>query len=354
MFLNRQETGPVVDAALGSGAGNGSTSAIRPGHTGACCGPRRPAPDAPTEPAAPASSGPRRRAAAPSLRGMVRVPEGPFLMGGDDADAFPTDGEGPVREVHVPAFHIDATTVSNARFAMFTKSTGYRTDAERIGWSYVFDGFVHPRARAHVLAGTVPGAPWWRPVAGAGWRTPEGPGSGIGDRPNHPVTHISWNDAAAYAEWAEKRLPTEAEWEKAARGGLVRKRFPWGDELAPRGRPRCNIWQGDFPHRDPATRGRPATVPVDAFAPNGFGLYNVAGNVWEWCADRYSTDWHAPRTPATRVDPQGPPTGDTHVLRGGSHMCHASYCNRYRVAARSSNTPDSSAGHMGFRCAASA
>ncbi|MFD4259124.1 formylglycine-generating enzyme family protein [Streptomyces sp. NPDC058534] len=285
------------------------------------------------------------------LRGMAAVPGGPFLMGGDDEDAFPADGEGPVREVFVSPFHIDTTCVTNTRFAVFVKSTGYRTEAETIGWSYVFGAFVPPRARHAVLPGRVPGAPWWRAVEGACWRAPEGPGSSIGDRGNHPVVHVSWNDATAYATWAGKRLPTEAEWEKAARGGLARARFPWGDELTPRGRHRCNIWQGDFPVRNTCEDGFVGTAPANAFAPNGYGLHNTSGNVWEWCADRFGADWHATDLPETRVDPVGPPDGKVRVLRGGSYLCHRSYCNRYRVAARTSNTPDSATGHTGFRCA---
>ncbi|CAL9359149.1 formylglycine-generating enzyme family protein [Streptomyces sp. enrichment culture] len=321
----------------------------------ACCGPARGAAGPGTVPEAPAPVPGADfeipvRDRADVLRGMVAVPGGPFLMGGDDEDAFPADGEGPVREVSVSPFHIDATCVTNARFAVFVKATGYRTEAESIGWSYVFGPFVHPGARHAVLPGTVPGAPWWRAVAGACWRAPEGPGSSIGDRGNHPVVHVSWNDATAYAAWAGKRLPTEAEWEKAARGGLVRARFPWGDELTPRGRHRCNIWQGDFPGHNTREDGFLGTAPVNAFAPNGYGLHNTSGNVWEWCADRFSADWHAADRPETRVDPAGPPTGGTRVLRGGSHLCHRSYCNRYRVAARTSNTPDSTTGHTGFRC----
>ncbi|MFC9465961.1 formylglycine-generating enzyme family protein [Streptomyces coelicoflavus] len=319
-----------------------------------CCGPARatgakPSDAAPRTATAPPSRVPVRRRT-DLLRGMVAVPGGPFLMGGDDEDAFPADGEGPVREVAVGPFHIDATCVTNARFAVFVKDTGYRTEAETIGWSYVFGAFVPPRARHAVLPGRVLGAPWWRAVEGASWSAPEGPGTSFGDRGNHPVVHVSWHDAAAYAAWAGKRLPTEAEWEKAARGGLVRARFPWGDEPTPRGRHRCNIWQGDFPVHNTREDGFLGTAPVNAFAPNGYGLYNVSGNVWEWCADRFSADWHVPDVPQTRVDPAGPPVGDTRVLRGGSHLCHRSYCNRYRVAARTANTPDSTTGHAGFRC----
>jgi formylglycine-generating enzyme len=284
---------------------------------------------------------------------MVPIPGGTFRMGTDDP-GFPADGEGPVRTVQLKPFLIDAVAVTNAGFATFATATGYVTDAERLGWSYVFAGFIGQAARGHVIDGTVPDAPWWRAVAGASWRSPEGPGSTIANRQHHPVVHVSWHDAAAYAGWAGKRLPTEAEWEMAARGGLDQARFPWGDELTPGGRHRCNIWQGSFPVRNTGEDGHLGTAPVKAFRPNGFGLYNVAGNVWEWCADRWSAAWHTADRPDTRIDPAGPPTGSGRVIRGGSYLCHASYCHRYRVAARTANTPDSSTGHMGFRCAADA
>ncbi|MER5219698.1 formylglycine-generating enzyme family protein [Streptomyces flaveus] len=286
------------------------------------------------------------------LRAMLRIPGGTFLMGGDDADAFPEDGEGPVREVRLSPFLIDATTVTNRQFATFVRSSGYRTDAERYGWSFVFYALVHPDARHLVRDGTVAQAPWWLAVDGARWQAPYGPGSSWTDLSNHPVVHVSWRDASAYAAWAGKRLPTEAEWETAARGGLERSRFPWGDELLPRGQHRCNIWQGKFPQVNTGEDGYLGTAPVKTYRPNNFGLYNTSGNVWEWCSDWWSTTWHAADRPETREDPAGPPTGEAKVIRGGSYLCHASYCNRYRVAARTSNTPDSSTGHMGFRCAA--
>jgi formylglycine-generating enzyme required for sulfatase activity len=291
-------------------------------------------------------------APATNLRGTVRIPGGPFLMGSTDPDTFPDDGEGPVREVFVAEFAIDAKTVSNAQFAAFVKATGYQTDAERFGWSFVFHSFVRGAARRRVLDAHVPDAPWWLAVEGASWRHPDGPGSDIARKPNHPAVHVSWNDAAAYAAWAGKRLPTEAEWEKAARGGLVQARFPWGDEFTPRGRHRCNTWQGEFPVHDTGEDGYVGTAPVDAFRPNGYGLYNTSGNVWEWCADWFSPDWHVAAHAATRQDPRGPEVGDFKVIRGGSYLCHVSYCNRYRVAARTRTTPDSSTGHTGFRCAA--
>jgi formylglycine-generating enzyme required for sulfatase activity len=283
---------------------------------------------------------------------MVRIPAGPFLMGGADPDAVPGDGEGPVREVHVSEFHVDAKVVTNARFAAFVKATGYRSEAERFGWSFVFHLFVRGAAAHRVLDAAVPQAPWWLAIEGADWRHPEGPGSEVSSRQNHPVVHVSWADASTYAAWAGKRLPTEAEWEKAARGGLVQARFPWGDDFTPRGQHRCNTWQGTFPRHNTGADGFLGTAPVDAFRPNAYGLFNTAGNVWEWCADWFSPDWHAAASERTRVDPPGPADGTGRVMRGGSYLCHESYCNRYRVAARTMTTPDSTTGHLGFRCAA--
>ncbi|WP_030600148.1 formylglycine-generating enzyme family protein [Streptomyces fulvoviolaceus] len=276
--------------------------------------------------------------------GMVLLPGGTFLMGADDADGFPADGEGPVREVTVSPFRIDPYAVTNDRFARFVEETGHVTEAERFGWSYVFAGFLPGALRRG--AARPAQTPWWCGVDGACWRAPEGPGSTVAERGDHPVVHVSWNDAVAYCGWAGVRLPTEAEWEYAARGGLEQARYPWGDELTPGGAHRCNIWQGHFPTKNTAEDGYRGTAPVDAFSPNGFGLFNVSGNVWEWCADRWGTE-HGTRP---RTDPSGPARGASKVIRGGSYLCHRSYCNRYRVAARTSNTPDSTTGHMGFRC----
>jgi formylglycine-generating enzyme len=277
--------------------------------------------------------------------GMVRLPGGTFRMGTEDGQGFPADGEGPVREVTLGAFLVDRCTVSNDEFARFVDATGHVTEAERFGWSYVFVGFLPAELRRVSPRPDV--TPWWAGVSGADWRRPEGPGSSLDARGDHPVVHVSWHDAAAYAAWAGKRLPTEAEWEYAARGGLDQRRYPWGDELTPGGEHRCNIWQGHFPVKNTADDGYRGTAPVDAFPPNGFGLHNAAGNVWEWCADWFSPTFHVD---GPRADPTGPPTGDARVMRGGSYMCHDSYCNRYRVGARSSNTPDSSGGNVGFRC----
>ncbi|MGP3750510.1 formylglycine-generating enzyme family protein [Streptomyces sp. IBSNAI001] len=297
----------------------------------ACCAPGRPCTGGPAAALLPLPSV-RRTAQAPPVtrRAMAELPGGAFRMGDAFGEGYLADREGPVREVRVEPFAIDTAAVSNADWAVFAEATGYRTDAERHGSSFVFHLLVPPGAAHHVL-GRAAGAPWWLGVAGASWDAPEGPGSGLDGRADHPVVHISHDDALAYCAWAGVRLPTEAEWEYAARGGLDGARYPWGDELTPGGREMCNIWQGRFPHRSERPGGRPGTVPVTAYEPNGHGLHNTSGNVWEWCADAFG--------PGERV------------IRGGSYLCHASYCNRYRVAARSHNTPDSSTGHGGFRCA---
>jgi formylglycine-generating enzyme len=260
---------------------------------------------------------------------MVQLAGGEFLMGNDGPHSYVDDGEGPVRRVRLDPFWIDACAVSNADFARFAEETEHVTEAERFGWSFVFGGllpddFAPTRGVAH--------APWWRQVEGADWRRPEGPQSGLDGRLDHPVVHVSWNDAQAYCAWAGKRLPTEAEWEYAARGGLVGKLFPWGDELEPGGEHRMNVWQGAFPAENTVADGFYGTCPVDEFPPNGFGLHNMTGNVWEWCADWFQ------------------PGGANRSTRGGSYLCHHSYCERYRVAARNSLTPDSTTGNTGFRC----
>jgi sulfatase modifying factor 1 len=318
------------------------------GASGGCCTPGRRGAVAAGAAAAPARR--LRVTGADTPRpGMVLVPGGVFRMGTSSPEAIPGDGEGPVRLVRVRPFRMDRTAVTNAQFAAFVKETGYRTDAERYGWSFVFHAFVSPRVAARGLERAAE-APWWCRVEGACWHRPEGPDSSLRGRRDHPVVHVSWNDAVAYCAWAGTRLPTEAEWEFAARGGLEGATYPWGDDLTPGGEHRCNIWQGRFPDVNLAEDGYAGTAPALAFPPNGYGLFQMVGNVWEWCAD-----WFAARHPVAPPggvldDPAGPDSGTARVIRGGSYLCHRSYCHRYRVSARTRNTPDSSAGNMGFRC----
>jgi sulfatase modifying factor 1 len=306
--------------------------------SGPCCSPQPL--ERETRPSA--TAGRTSLASLPGLR-LMALPGGPFRMGSEDG-IFPADGEGPVREVTVSPFEISAHAITNEQFEAFVEATGYRTDAERSGSSFVFAGLVHSDARSF-MRGRVIGTPWWADVAGASWRAPEGPGSSIAGRLDHPVVHVSHRDALAFCAAFGSRLPTEAEWEYAARGGLDQRRYPWGDELLPDGLWRCNVWQGSFPEHDSGDDGFSGTAPVDAFVPNAFGIYNMVGNVWEWCGDWFSS--HPPTV--ALCDPTGPAAGSSRVIRGGSYLCHDSYCFRYRVAARSSNTPDSSTGHTGFR-----
>jgi len=269
---------------------------------------------------------------------------GIFRMGSDDT-RFPDDGEGPIRAVTVSTFVIACHAVSNLQFGDFVRATGYTTDAERYGWSFVFDGLLPQASRAD-LTGRARGTPWWVAVPHAYWAQPEGPSSTVLERLDHPVVHVSWNDARAYCKWSGTRLPTEAEWEMAARGGLDQAIYAWGNDLQPDGTHRCNIWQGVFPDHNTADDGYFGTAPVHAFEPNGYGLHNVAGNVWEWCEDYFSAQYH---TTTASIDPLVVDPTPYRSLRGGSFLCHDSYCNRYRVAARSSNTPDSAASNIGFR-----
>ncbi len=265
-------------------------------------------------------------------------------MGDENAEGYPGDGEGPQRHVRCASFCIAPCTVTNSEFDRFVKDSGYITTAEKFGWSFVFYNFVPENIRFGLKSPA--DTPWWLQVRGACWAAPEGPGSDINARMGYPVTHVSWYDAQAYCHWSETRLPSEAEWECAARGGLEGKRYAWGDILEPKGNHQCNIWQGSFPDCNTAEDGYIATAPANSFKPNQFGLYNVCGNVWEWCEDWFSPNYHR----VTRA--QDPiyliPTGNR-SMRGGSFLCHRSYCNRYRVAARSSNTPESSTSHCGFR-----
>jgi sulfatase modifying factor 1 len=277
---------------------------------------------------------------------FVPVAGGTFAMGNQGADAITADGEGPVRRVWLKAFSIAATTVTNRQFGDFVRATHYVTDAERLGSSFVFYLQI-PLERREQVRQAAKDTPWWVLVADASWQRPEGPGSHIYERPDHPVVHVSWNDAQAYCAWTGARLPTEAEWECAARGGRESARFPWGDDLMHDGVPRCHVWRGSFPNA-PEAGWRPEPIAAADGEPNAFGLINVCGNVWEWCADWFSPAY---QVETTAENPRfTSPTG-RRSMRGGSFLCHDSYCNRYRVAARSSNTPDSSSSNLGFRIA---
>ncbi|XP_008305224.1 formylglycine-generating enzyme [Stegastes partitus] len=275
---------------------------------------------------------------------MVWISGGEFLMGTDDP-AIPADGEGPQRWVHVDSFYMDIQEVTNQQFQSFISVTGYVTEAEKFGDSFVFEGILSEPVKSQITQ-AVAAAPWWLPVKGANWRHPEGPDSNITARLDHPVLHVSWADAVAYCSWANKRLPTEAEWEYACRGGLKDRLYPWGNKLNPKGQHYANLWQGDFPTHNSGEDGYVKTSPVMSFPANGFGLYDIVGNAWEWTSDW----WTVHHTTDQQYNPVGPPSGTDKVKKGGSYMCHKSYCYRYRCAARSQNTPDSSASNLGFRC----
>lgn len=309
-----------------------------------CCTPSRPPSGSPAPSAAPANIRSNRD-------GLIALPGGTFLMGSTGPETWPADGEGPVREVLLKPFWISAHTVTNEQFSTFVQATGYVTEAERFGWSFVHHSQIAKRDLPALASNRVAGLEWWYRVDGAQWRFPLGLSQDLDrlQRWSHPVVHVSWSDAEAYAAWAGQRLPTEAEWEYAARGGLAGQMYPWGNDLTPGGKHRCNIWQGTFPKEDTGVDGYRGTAPARSFKPNDFGLYNMTGNVWEWVSDWFSTSF-----PATgpKIDPTGPPIGQNKVMKGGSYLCHASYCNRYRNSARTSNTPDTSTGHLGFRCVA--
>lgn len=308
-----------------------------------CCSPAR----APEGARTFADDGDVRDARGPHAIEQAVIPAGRFAMGDAFGDGRPEDGERPVHDVALAAFSIDATSVTNDAFAAFVESTGYTTEAERFGCSAVFHLLV--AADEGDVLGAPSEAPWWRGVRHADWRHPGGARSSIAALGDHPVVHVSFNDALAYCAWAARRLPTEAEWECAARGGRERARYPWGDELMQGGMHRCNIWQGDFPTRNSRDDGYAATAPAKHYPRNGYGLWQASGNVWEWCADWYGAGYYRC---APAANPRGPASGERRVLRGGSYLCHDTYCNRYRVAARGSNTPDSSAGNIGFRTVA--
>ncbi|CAL9704137.1 unnamed protein product [Knipowitschia caucasica] len=275
---------------------------------------------------------------------MAMVPGGQFLMG-TDSPGIPADGEGPQRPVHIQTFYMDVQEVTNQQFWTFVNATGHITEAEKFGDSFVFEGILSEAVKSEISQ-AVAAAPWWLPVKGADWRHPEGKDSDIMDRLDHPVLHVSWADAAAYCSWLQKRLPTEAEWEMACRGGLQDRLYPWGNKLTPKGQHYANLWQGEFPSENSGEDGFVRTAPVRSFPPNGLGLYDMVGNAWEWTSDWWTV--HHSNGPET--NPTGPTSGSDKVKKGGSYMCHKSYCYRYRCAARSQNTPDSTASNLGFRC----
>jgi len=305
--------------------------------------------------------------------GMVWVPSGSFTMGTDDPHSMPN--ERPAHSVRVDGFWMDDHDVTNVEFQKFVTATRYLTTAERkpdwgelqkqlppntpkppenllVPGSLVFTPPDHP-VSLDDLAG------WWRWVPGADWRHPEGPGSNFEGRENHPVVQVSWEDAVAYAQWAGKRLPTEAEWEYAARGGRSGQRFFWGNELRPQGRFMANIFQGQFPVKNTAEDGFPGTSPVKSFPANGYGLYDMAGNVWQWTSDWYRADAYVdlaskgacenPKGPEQSFDPADP-YAPKRVIKGGSFLCSVEYCESYRPSARRGTPPDTGSAHVGFRC----
>ncbi len=268
---------------------------------------------------------------------------GGYALLGTDRPVLAEDGESPLRKIRVRPFLMAQTAVTNAEFGAFTQDTGYLTEAERFGWSFVFWSDLSEGARA---THSVDGLEWWRRVESASWRDVTGAGSGADDwHPDHPAVHLSWNDARAYAQWVGGRLPGEAEWEHAARGGLRDVRYPWGDrepddtDVLP-----CNIWQGAFPAYNSCADGYATTAPALSFQPNGYGLYNMVGNVWEWTADPFRIKSLKKQTRQRLSSMRG-----YKVLKGGSYLCHRSYCHRYRIAARTGNSPDSTTSHQGVR-----
>lgn len=309
--------------------------------------------------------------------GMVMIPGRTFMMGSTGAGE--PRNEKPAHRVTVSSFWMDATEVTNAQFAAFVAATKYVTVAERpVDWDVLRtqvpagtprppDSVLQPGSLVFRMppegTPTTDVSAWWEWTIGANWKHPEGPGSNIDARMDHPVVHIAYDDAEAYARWAGKRLPTEAEWELAALAGAEDARFTWGDRLPTEADSVANIWQGSFPWKNTQRDGYITTAPVRSYRPNALGLYDMAGNVWEWCSDLYRADAYeaaARASKRTPVDPTGPTTSwdpneevatiTKHVIRGGSYLCHVSYCESYRVRARRGESPDTGMGHLGFRC----
>jgi len=308
----------------------------------------------------------------PREAGMIRIPGGTLQMGGDNEQADPN--EFPKHPVEIKAFWMDETEVTNAQFAAFVEATGYVTVAEReVSWEEIREtlppGTPKPpddvlKPGALVFFPTTQPVPlsdpsrWWRWVIGASWRHPEGPDSDLADKMDHPVVQIAWEDAMAYADWAGKRLPTEAEWEWAARGGQVETVYPWGNEDPESGSPKANFWQGMFPYDNTLKDRFYTTAPVKSFPPNGYGLYDMPGNVWEWCSDWLDVNYYS-SPEAQLANTQGPDRGNNpampyaqeKVLRGGSFLCNDDYCSGYRNSRRMGSSPDTGLNHTGFRCA---
>ncbi|CAB3243056.1 unnamed protein product [Arctia plantaginis] len=264
---------------------------------------------------------------------MVLISAGKYQFGTDDI-AIENDKEGPKRMITLNSFYLDKYEVSNKDFENFVVSTNYKTEAEQFGDSFVFTSFLNTTFKEQLNDFRVVQAVWWYKVFGADWKHPYGPDSNIKDIMDHPVVHVSWRDAQVYCKWRGGRLPTEAEWEAGCRGGHQNTKYPWGDKLFPERKHMANIWQGNFPAHNSAKDGYVGTSPVNMFPPNDFGLYNMAGNVWEWTEDAWTKENLKEK-----------------VKKGGSYLCHRSYCYRYRCSARSHNTEDSSSGNLGFRCA---
>lgn len=277
----------------------------------------------------------RVQASEEPIEKMILIPSGEYQVGIDKA-VIEADKESPKRIVKTNNFYLDKFEVSNKDFTRFVSLTNYKTEAELFGDSFVFDIFLNSTYKEKLKDFRVVQATWWYKVDGADWRHPHGPDSDIANLMDHPVVHVSWTDAREYCKWRGARLPTEAEWEAACRGGSRDTKYPWGDKLFPNKTYMANIWQGTFPHHNSAKDGFVGTNPVELFPQNDFGLHNMAGNVWEWTEDIWAED-----TPKEKVK------------KGGSYLCHHSYCYRYRCSARSHNSEDSSAGNLGFRCAKS-
>ena len=307
-----------------------------------------------------------------SVAGMIFIKGGDFMMGGDNKQA--SADEYPKHEVKVDGFWMDATEVTNAEFEKFVNATHYITTAEKKpDWDEMKQGLppgtpkppdslmVAASLVFHPTSGPVDlndYGQWWSWVKGANWKHPEGPGSSIKGKENYPVVQVSWYDAMAYCKWAGKRLPTEAEWEFAARGGLKDNIYPWGNEPVNVGTPKANSWGGNFPYYNDGKDGYVSLAPVKSFAPNGYHLYDMAGNVWEWCSDWYDANYYQSFSNSIAVNPKGPDKSYDPMerytpkksLRGGSFLCNDSYCSGYRVSRRMKSSPDTGLEHTGFRC----